>query len=150
MALHDSILTPALELRLNQIDAWVDGQTKELELRERLKIIIRKQGYLTDPDRTSLQVVACRYGWDGERILNRLVDNRGYCECNGCDLAAPIVKRWCIDHSHETGRPRGIVCQSCNLAIRGEARLEMVVKYIWRRGELQSLLRYARSLEKQQ
>ena len=37
--------------------------------------------------------------------------------CAICLLDAPTGKGWCVDHDHETGAVRGILCSGCNTAL---------------------------------
>jgi len=36
--------------------------------------------------------------------------------CAVCGTDTPLNDKWCIDHDHETGNVRGILCKHCNLA----------------------------------
>ena len=117
--------------------AWIDTQTDDLELRERLKSIVYKAKYLYDPK----QARGVLHGWTHEQILERLVLIRGYCELRGCDLAAEAtVRKWCIDFNRKTDKARGIVCNSCNVSLPDEGKLEVVIRYLIRHGELEALV----------
>lgn len=37
--------------------------------------------------------------------------------CRICANKPPNGKRLCVDHDHETGAVRGLLCQKCNTAI---------------------------------
>lgn len=37
--------------------------------------------------------------------------------CASCDSDKPGPSDWHVDHNHDTGKVRGIVCHWCNLAI---------------------------------
>ncbi|MDA4129159.1 MAG: endonuclease VII domain-containing protein [Thaumarchaeota archaeon] len=39
----------------------------------------------------------------------------GVCRCCGTKISG--TKGWALDHSHETGKFRGIVCSSCNIGL---------------------------------
>ena len=59
-------------------------------------------------------------------------------ECPGCKRSLDTV-RFCIDHNHETGKVRGVLCDACNTAI-GMARekrevLENLSSYLISNGE---------------
>ena len=40
-------------------------------------------------------------------------------QCAVCKTAKPggTGKRWCVDHDHETGKVRGLLCTHCNMGI---------------------------------
>jgi hypothetical protein len=44
-----------------------------------------------------------------------LAAHGGKCGC--CAANKPGGKGWCVDHDHETGKIRGVLCNACNLAI---------------------------------
>jgi hypothetical protein len=56
-----------------------------------------------------------------------------------CDCCGRLLEDWAmarnIDHCHETGEVRGMVCRECNLSMRGPAdqciaRLRCCVAYL--------------------
>jgi len=40
-------------------------------------------------------------------------------KCAICGAGTPGRKdnHWCLDHDHETGKPRGILCNGCNMGL---------------------------------
>jgi hypothetical protein len=47
---------------------------------------------------------------------NRLLDEQ--CGvCAGCGLSNPINRRLSVDHCHDTGKVRGLLCHHCNIGI---------------------------------
>lgn len=38
-------------------------------------------------------------------------------QSNVCKICKKLPKEWVVDHEHSTGRIRGLLCRSCNVAI---------------------------------
>ena len=62
----------------------------------------------------------------------------GKCAC--CGNSEPGTKRgWFVDHDHETGKPRGVVCFKCNTGLGmfhdSVELLEMAIAYLLRSRE---------------
>ena len=59
-------------------------------------------------------------------------------EKKGCEICGSF-NRLCIDHDHETGRPRGILCQGCNQAIgcfnESPWKMQKAIAYLRREGD---------------
>jgi hypothetical protein len=55
------------------------------------------------------------YGLSVEDIMLMMVDQNGYCAMCKKDLDLP--GKWAIDHNHETGKARGILCYPCNTGL---------------------------------
>jgi formate dehydrogenase maturation protein FdhE len=53
---------------------------------------------------------------------------------NKCAICGDIPKKMCIDHDHNTGKVRGMLCSTCNLAIGlirdCPIRLEKAIAYL--------------------
>ena len=49
---------------------------------------------------------------------NTLFSTQGN-KCAICGSTTPgrKDKHWCLDHDHKTGRPRGILCNGCNMGL---------------------------------
>lgn len=53
-----------------------------------------------------------KYGLTQVEYDQLLARQRG--QCPGCRTEDPGAKGWCIDHCHNTGRVRGLLCNRCN------------------------------------
>lgn len=53
-----------------------------------------------------------KYGITQEEAKS-LLDSQGG-NCAICETEDPGIKGWCIDHCHDTGKVRGVVCGTCN------------------------------------
>jgi len=52
-----------------------------------------------------------------EEEYNKLFENQSG-KCLGCNIHQnDLSKKLCVDHCHETGKIRGLLCTPCNLAI---------------------------------
>lgn len=62
-----------------------------------------------------------RYGVDVSWYEEKLREQLGCCAICGCDSGATSkfgrAKRLFVDHDHETGKARGLLCGRCNVAI---------------------------------
>lgn len=66
------------------------------------------------PPRKRKWQIKSRYGLTVEMVDAMREEQKGVCA-----ICAKAMKRECIDHCHITGRVRGLLCQRCNLLIRG-------------------------------
>jgi len=55
--------------------------------------------------------------------VERLFQNQGGM-CNGCLRNLFEVRKWVVDHDHQSGKVRGLLCDDCNI-ILGRARDEV-------------------------
>jgi hypothetical protein len=62
--------------------------------------------------------------------------------CGICSVA-PISERLCVDHNHATGKVRGLLCKSCNVAIGrfedDRERLRNAINYLEKHETLASI-----------
>ena len=56
-----------------------------------------------------------KYGVTAEEKARMLAAQGGVCAI--CNTDSPGRKGWCVDHGHETGKVRWILCQDCNLRV---------------------------------
>ena len=68
--------------------------------------------------RRTRKATLARYSWTEDDLRGQLARQRG--RCRGC-LSELSVETARIDHDHETGRVRGLLCDRCNWAL-GHAR----------------------------
>ena len=72
--------------------------------------------YKKDPDLVNDARAAKLYGLSLEEVVQMRKDSNGICAiCNREGLHHH--KRLVIDHDHETGKVRGLICSRCNSAI---------------------------------
>ena len=100
----------------------------------------RKQ--YTPPKRTSEQARASRikhrYGITIEQYQKMVEERNNLCDVCGnppseSNTRAHWNKKLCIDHNHDTGRVRGLLCNDCNLAVgygKTPDILERAAKYL--------------------
>lgn len=77
--------------------------------------------------------IKSRYGITVETYEKMLVDQGGVCAI--CKKACNTGKRLSVDHDHDTGKVRGILCQRCNRGIghfKSIEDLESAVSYLKR------------------
>ena len=58
------------------------------------------------------------------RYNEMFVDQEGVCAICGNPEAGKGRKNLCVDHNHETGNVRALLCNRCNLALRAIERFE--------------------------
>jgi hypothetical protein len=78
------------------------------------------------------------YNLTPQDVAHLLVKQNGYCNDCGKDLERTDGKRsaaWCIDHNHETGKVRGLICYSCNTAVRSISKMRSHIAYLRKHGE---------------
>ena len=57
-----------------------------------------------------------KYGWTPEQFDAQMTAQGGCCAiCRGNDPGGH--GRWHVDHDHESGKVRGILCSNCNLGV---------------------------------
>jgi len=54
------------------------------------------------------------YGLSPEKYAGLLMDQGGVCKICGAASPGGRRQRFCVDHSHETGEVRGLLCGQCN------------------------------------
>jgi hypothetical protein len=68
-----------------------------------------------------------------EEYEKRLKEQNGGCAI--CGTAPTKERRLCVDHDHETGVIRGLLCYSCNIALGhfqdSRSLLQRAVDYLW-------------------
>lgn len=59
-----------------------------------------------------------KYGFTYDGFLNKLEAQNNKCDCCGKEFqnSGEYKDRVCVDHNHNTGEIRGLVCHKCNLA----------------------------------
>lgn len=72
-----------------------------------------------------------RYGIEVAEYDRLLAQQGGRCaickEPSGGGRSKPHHKRLCVDHDHDSGRVRGLLCDSCNLAIGYAGTIEVLL-----------------------
>jgi hypothetical protein len=73
------------------------------------------------------------YGMTVDQYNKMLIDQKECCDCCG-QHQSKFKRRLHVDHDHETGQIRGLLCTECNPAIgylkHSIDRLEMAIRYL--------------------
>lgn len=69
-----------------------------------------------NPYKVRLSHLRRRYGLSEEDYVVLMELQKGSCACCGVKLCE--TRRPSVDHNHDTGKVRGIVCHGCNIHIR--------------------------------
>lgn len=98
-----------------------------------------KNWHKQNPDYEKNRRLQSCYGIDLETYSDLFAAQGG--ECAICGIHADLFERaLAVDHNHETGKVRGLLCHNCNLALGSfkddVARLQKAVQYLVRNGEL--------------
>jgi hypothetical protein len=72
----------------------------------------QKARYAADKDKHAAFNRLHKHGITKEDYAIRLKDQQGKCAICGC-----LPKKLCVDHDHETGKIRGLLCNNCNLML---------------------------------
>jgi hypothetical protein len=57
------------------------------------------------------------YGLTEVDWWSMFIDQDMKCAICSCEEPVDKVKQWCVDHCHNTGKVRGILCRACNVGI---------------------------------
>lgn len=77
--------------------------------------------------------------WSKYRIreddYDRMVEQQGDCcaVCGGSDKGRRDVGYWSVDHDHETGQVRGLLCRACNVnlhVVENQEFMEKAIAYL--------------------
>lgn len=68
-----------------------------------------------NPHRVRAGVLRRKYNLTPEQY-DALFKAQGF-HCAICPAVTPGGNGWCVDHCHDTGKVRGILCRSCNIML---------------------------------
>ena len=93
----------------------------------------KREYYKKNPDKARRRNLKTYYGIDVETFDLMVEQQEG--KCAGC---GKLSDKLCVDHSHTTGKVRGLLCSNCNLALGhvkdDPNRLIQMIKYLKRHG----------------
>lgn len=92
-----------------------------------------------NPDKTKQHIVKSKYGLSKEKYEELILSSNGLCQSCGepeSFMKNGEVRSLSIDHDHNTGAVRGLICNSCNRAIgfakENADRLQACAEYLRR------------------
>lgn len=71
-----------------------------------------KDSYKNKREEIKLKNIERAYGLSSEEYYRLLNSSQGLCQ-----ICLEPYKRPCVDHCHDTGKVRGILCNGCNLSL---------------------------------
>jgi hypothetical protein len=74
--------------------------------------IYRKNNKKKLSEEQKARMVAKRYGISLEDVAKMKTD-----QCNKCAICQKDIGRLVVDHNHDTGEVRGLLCNKCNIAL---------------------------------
>lgn len=117
-------------------DAWKkrtdNGKLKEWRSTNKEK----RNEYLKDwakknPDKVRGQKLRHKYGISLEEYNKILLAQNGVCAvCSATDVGVKGRKNLFVDHCHETGKIRGLLCHKCNITVKDIEHVKNVLKYL--------------------
>jgi len=83
-------------------------------------------------------ILATKYGLSREQFTDMMQKQNGVCAICRCEMTTVRFKQPSVDHSHKTGKVRGLLCHGCNVGIgmlkESPIRLRAAIEYLERHG----------------
>lgn len=95
--------------------ATMDPERRE-QHRQRAKVS-RKQAYDANPEKFRVRQITVKYGLSAEDYAQLIEDTGPNCPLCGVEFKSRGRAKRCVDHDHDTGNVRGMICMSCNFAL---------------------------------
>lgn len=96
-----------------------------------------RKEYYNDPERKlqyRRKYIEREFGIKYEQYDQMLEKQKGVCAICGCPETKPNAKYLAVDHNHETGLVRGLLCNNCNRALGllkdNKEILQNAIKYL--------------------
>ena len=121
--------------KLKSSKAWRDRNKEHLKEYDKVRNALRKDDPIQKETRHEYSIKR-RYGLSKAQYESLLEKQDSKCAL--CDIC-PSKMRLAVDHSHETGQVRGLLCNACNAKLAWyENRIELIRKYLNERTRLSS------------
>lgn len=116
-------------------------KSREYAATHREEVLAKKRAYMRkrhaeQPELNRLRQISYKYGLSPEEY-SALVERTGP-TCPLCDeeFRGRGLHKRCVDHDHQTGKVRGLICSACNTAIGyfgdNPQRIESAIRYLRR------------------
>lgn len=89
---------------------------KRTVYRNKNREIINKKKRGAQPEKRWAEFIKGRYGITSEQYHEILASQGGGCAICGTTVCQ-TGRRLCVDHDHQTGKVRGILCTACNAVL---------------------------------
>lgn len=105
------------EFRKNNIEKQRATDRKRYQSQKHRRVKYAKEYRIKYPERTRATNWMAKYKITPEQFWSKLDEQNGKCAICEREMDKYSKKIFCVDHNHETGQVRGLLCDPCNYGL---------------------------------